>query len=106
MTFFLDHDVPDEIAYPLQALGHETVRLRDVLPKTASDAEALAHAHASGWIMVSCNRDDFLSLAKSQLHCGIVILIRRRTRTSEKSAVVRLIDRAGESGLRNNITFA
>lgn len=32
MTFLLDHDTPDDLAYSLNALGHKAVRLREVLP--------------------------------------------------------------------------
>jgi hypothetical protein len=46
------------------------------------------------------------SLAKSQPHCGIIILIRRRTRVAERAALIGLLDRATESGLAGNINFA
>jgi predicted nuclease of predicted toxin-antitoxin system len=106
MTFLLDHDVPDNIIFSLRALGYGVTRLRDVLPKEAADHEVLAHARQGKFILITCNRDDFLDLAKSQAHCGIVILIRRRTRVSERAALVGLIDRAGETGLTDNINFA
>ncbi|SRR5260221_6516904 len=106
MTFLLDQDTPDDLAYSLQALHHEVVRLREVPPIDTSDAEVLSHANARNWVMVTCNRDDFLTLALSQLHSGIIILIRRKSRVAERSALVRLLDAAGESGIRNNINFA
>ena len=31
MKFLLDHDVPDDIAFSLEALGHAVVKLREVL---------------------------------------------------------------------------
>ena len=106
MTFLLDHDVPDDITFSLQALGYGVTRLRDVLPKEATDTQVLAHAHQGKFILITCNRDDFLGLAKSQAHCGIVILIRRRTRVAERAALIGLLDRAGDSGLTSNINFA
>jgi predicted nuclease of predicted toxin-antitoxin system len=106
MTFLLDHDTPDDIAYSLQELGHQAVYLRDVLPIETEDSEILGYACKHAWIMVTCNRDDFLRLAKSEPHVGIIILIRKRRRASERAAIVRLLDKAGESGIANNINFA
>jgi predicted nuclease of predicted toxin-antitoxin system len=106
MTFLLDHDVPDDIKYSLQALGHHVIRLREVLPKEISDDQVLRQACRDKSILITCNRDDFLELGKSQPHCGIIILIRRRTRVAERSALISLLDRAGESGVVNNINFA
>ena len=106
MTFLLDQDTPDDLAYSLQTLHHEVIRLREVLPVGAADAEVLSHAHLHNWVVVTCNRDDFLALAQSQPHAGIIILIRRKSRVAERSALVRLLDGAGESGIKNNINFA
>jgi len=106
MTFFLDHDVPEDITHSLLTLGHRVTRLREVLPKEAGDQQVLAYACQAKAVLITCNRDDFLALAKSQPHCGIVILIRRRTRVAERAALVHLLDQAGESGLWNNINFA
>jgi hypothetical protein len=41
VKFLLDHDVPDDAAFSLEALGHAVVKLREVLPATASDDEVL-----------------------------------------------------------------
>ena len=106
MTFLLDQDTPDDLAYSLQTLHHEVVRLREVLPVDTPDTDVLSHAHAHNCVMVTCNRDDFLALAQSEPHAGIIILIRRKSRVAERSALVRLLDTAGESGIRNNINFA
>ena len=106
MTFLLDQDTPHDIAYSLQALGHQVVTLREVLPVDSCDEAVLSQAQANNWVMVTCNRDDFLALARSQPHAGIIILIRRSSRVAERSALVRLLDAAGESGIRNNINFA
>lgn len=41
MKFLLDHDVPEDLTYLLQELGHEVSRLRDVLsrrPKISSSS--------------------------------------------------------------------
>src|SRR6266849_3314265 len=44
MTFLLDHDVPEDITFSLNALGHRVIRLREVLPPEATDQQVLAHA--------------------------------------------------------------
>lgn len=59
MKFLLDHDVPDDLSYLLEQLGHEVTLLR-----------------------------------------------KRRSRGEERVALLRLPDRAGETGLRNNVNFA
>ena len=106
MNFFLDHDVPAELGRMLRLKGHEVQILREILPQETDDLSALRHAAGKGMIIITCNRDDFLKLAESELHAGIIILVRRRTRIAECASVLRLINRAGESGIRNNINFA
>lgn len=106
MIFLLDHDAPDDLAFSLEALGHQAFCLRDILPKETEDESILAHAYKQGWILITCNRDDYLTLAKIKSHNGIIILLRRKSRVAERAALVRLLDRAGESGIRNNINFA
>lgn len=82
------------------------VLLRDVLPVESKDREVLAHAKEREAILVTCNRDDFLALARKGAHSGIVVLIRRKSRIAECAALVRLIGRAGEEGLKGNVNFA
>lgn len=106
MKFFFDHDVPAVAARILRSAGFSVTELREVLDPTASDAEVLAHACCQEMILVTCNRDDFLALAARGPHAGIVVLIRRRSRTAEAGALLSLIRRAGESGLASNINFA
>jgi hypothetical protein len=45
-------------------------------------------------------------LGSERSHLGIVIVIRRRSRAQERAALLRLLDRATETGLTNNINFA
>lgn len=106
MTFLLDHDAPDDLVYSVQQLGHQVVRLREALPIKSSDAEVLRHAYSKRWIVITCNRDDFLDLAGKEPYSGIIVLIRRKTRVAERAALVRLLDNAGESGIVNNVNFA
>lgn len=106
MKFLFDHDVPDELKYLLEQLGHEVVLLREVLPTDATDEVVLQAAYQRDCVLVTCNRDDFLHLAATIPHHGVVIVIRRRTRADERAALFRLLERAGETGLRNNINFA
>ena len=106
VRFFLDHDVPAEIARVLRNEGHEVVELREVLNITSSDDVVFAYASTHEMLMLTCNRDDFLKLAAQQPHAGLIILIRRRTRQAECGHLLALLGRAGESGLRGNINFA
>jgi len=55
---------------------------------------------------MTCNRDDFLKLAGTQPHRGIIIDIRRKTRAEERAALLRLLEKAGETSVRDNINFA
>lgn len=106
MKFLLDHDVPEDLTYLLQELGHEVLRLRDVLPEEASDAAVLQFAHEHGYLLVTCNRDDFIELAQRQPRHGIIVIVGRRTRAAERAALFRVLERAGETGLTSNINFA
>lgn len=63
MKFLLDHDVPDDVVYSLVALGHEVHKLRDVLPTTTPDEQVLRMAAERSSILITCNRDDFVSIA-------------------------------------------
>jgi predicted nuclease of predicted toxin-antitoxin system len=88
VKFLLDHDVPDDLSYLLEQLGHEVVLLRKALPGDSSDEAVLRFAHDAGCILLTCNRDDFLHLAATHAHHGVVIIIRRRTRCDETAALV------------------
>ena len=106
MRFLLDHDVPEDAVFALVALGHEVLRLRELAPATASDEEVLRLAVERDCALITCNRDDFLELAGRSRHAGLIVLIRRRSRALERAALVRLIDAAGEVGIRGNVNFA
>lgn len=106
MKFLLDQDVPDDIEFTLTALEHEVLKLREVMPRTAQDEEVLRVAVERDCVLITCNRDDFLALTEKIAHRGLIILIRRRSRALERGALVRLLDSAGESGIRDNINFA
>jgi predicted nuclease of predicted toxin-antitoxin system len=102
----LDHDVPDDLSYLLTELGHDVTLLRTALPRDSSDEAVLRFAYEAGCIMLTCNRDDFLDLAATQPNHGVIIITRRRTRGEERAALLRSLDRAGETGLINNVNFA
>ena len=106
MRFLLDHDVPDDLTYLLRELHHEAARLRDVLQPEATDSAVLEFAGEHDSLLMTCNRDDFLKLAATQPHHGVIVVIRRKSRARERAAPLRLLERAGEAGLRGNINFA
>ena len=106
MNFFLDHDVPVELGRMLRLKGHGVQFLKEILPQETDDLSALRHAAKNNLVMVTCNRQDFLHLAGTESHVGMIIVVRRRTRIAECAAFLRLLNMAGESGIRNNVNFA
>jgi predicted nuclease of predicted toxin-antitoxin system len=104
VKFLLDHDVPNDLAFSLGPLDHPVVKVREIMP--ATDDEVLHFARAQERVLITCNRDDFIAAAKRVAHWGIIILIRRHSRALERAALIRLLDRAGETGIVNNINFA
>jgi predicted nuclease of predicted toxin-antitoxin system len=106
VKFLLDHDVPERIGDVLREENHSITRLREVLPMNSDDAEVLRYAAEHESILLTCNRDDFLALARNVSHYGLIVVIRRKSRLAECAAVLSLVRRAGESGLRGNINFA
>ncbi len=106
MRFLLDHDVPEDIVFSLEALEHDVVRLREVAEMTLPDRQVLELADEHERVLITCNRDDFLELFDDSAHAGLIILIRRRSRAHERAALVGLLDRAGEEGILRNLNFA
>jgi predicted nuclease of predicted toxin-antitoxin system len=106
VKFFLDHDVPAAVKDALARHGHEITRVTDTLPGDSVDELIFATAQQKGCVIVTCNRNDFLALAKEAQHSGLIILIRRRSAQLECTNLLRLIDRAGDQGLDGNINFA
>lgn len=72
MKLLFDHDVPDDTAYGLSAQGHEVFRLRDLIDPQTPDEEVLHYAAEHGYVLVTCNRDDFLAAARTIPHAGIL----------------------------------
>ena len=106
MNFFLDHDVPADVGRVLRLKGHTVELLEEALPKRTDDLAAMRYAAGRGLIIITCNRRDFLRLAETEPHSGLIILIRRRTRIAECAALLRFLERAGEAGISGNINFA
>jgi len=94
------------VARVLMEAGHNVLLLRNVMPKRSSDPAVLGYAVANGLLLITCNRDDFIPLARGRTHFGLIVLIRRRSRIVECANLLRLLDSAGESGLGGNINFA
>ncbi|MBI1727324.1 MAG: hypothetical protein HYR50_08645 [Candidatus Rokubacteria bacterium] len=59
-----------------------------------------------GLVLVTCNRDDVVKLGSERPHHGIVIVSPGRSRAHVRAAMLRLVERATETGLANNINFA
>jgi predicted nuclease of predicted toxin-antitoxin system len=106
VTFFLDHDVPRHIADLLRRHGHRAELVADVMPPDSSDDQVFAYAVKASAIMISCNRNDFLELASTLAHPGLIILIRRRSALSEAGHLLECLRKARQAGLAGNINFA
>lgn len=106
MRFFLDHDVPRHLADVLRRHGHEVELVPEVMSPTADDEEVFSYAVKKRAIMLTCNRNDFLALAAAHSHCGLIVLIRRRSTLAEAGHLLELLGKAGPSGLEGNINFA
>jgi len=106
VKFFLDYDVPSDVAWLLRREGHSVALLHDSLPRTTADPAVLEHATRNGMVLITCNRKDFLALAQTRVHRGVIILIRRKTRHAELAKLLSLVRRAGEEGLDGNLNFA
>jgi Domain of unknown function (DUF5615) len=48
VRFLLDQDVPEDLSYLRRELGHDVMRLRDVLPQDATDSLVLQASHDHG----------------------------------------------------------
>jgi predicted nuclease of predicted toxin-antitoxin system len=106
VTFLLDQHVPDAIGRVAVQEGHTVTRLREVLPPNADDSIVISFAHSRQFVLVTCNRDHFLSLVAHHPHAGLIVVIRRQSRVAECSRFLRLLRNAGESGIRNNVKLA
>ena len=74
MKFLFDHDVPDDMAYGLTALGHEVFKLLELIDPQTSDEEVLRLAAKNHYVLITCNRDDFLAAAQKIPHAGLIVL--------------------------------
>ena len=106
MKFLLDQDVPAEIGRVLARAGHEVVCERDVMAISAADDAVFEYAVEQGFVLVTCNRDDFIHLAAPRRHSGLIVVIRRKTRIMECAKLLHLLNVAGEVGIAGNINFA
>ncbi len=106
MRFLVDEDVAVEVDWALRQRGCDSVRVAEVLGFQTDDVDVWDYACREGFILITCNRQDFLELAGEAPGTGLIVLNRRRTRQSECSHLLRMIEAAGEEGLRGNINFA
>jgi predicted nuclease of predicted toxin-antitoxin system len=106
VRFLLDSDVPDVVARVVVQAGNEVLLLRNVLPKKSVDSAVLDYAAANALVLITCNRGDFIPLASTRAHSGLIILIRPRSRILECAKLLRLLASSSESGLAGNINFA
>ena len=106
MRFLLDEDVAVEVARCLQQAGHRVELVAEVLGTRTDDVDIWRQAVRTEAMVITCNRQDFLELAGTDPATGLIILNRRRTRPAECRHLLRLVEAAGEAGLKGNINFA
>ena len=106
MNFLLDHDVPVVIERVLVQSDHAVKKVANVVSPVAPDKDVFLYAVQEKRIRITCNLNDFLTLAKQSDHPGLKILIRRKTRIAECAALLKLLKRAGSQGIVHNINFA
>ena len=63
VKFLVDEDVAVEVARCLQQAGHEVALVAEVLGVRTDDVDIWHHAVRAEFIVVTCNRQDFLELA-------------------------------------------
>ncbi len=78
LRFYLDENLPIEIARQLKARGIEAITVRDLKQLGDNDASHLIRATEMGYVLCTQD-DDFLTLAASGMaHKGIVFGIQER----------------------------
>jgi predicted nuclease of predicted toxin-antitoxin system len=106
VRFLADEDVPIEAARCVRQAGHVVLLVGDKLGAGTDDVDVWRHAVQTQFIIITCNRQDFLRLAGTNPATGLIILKGRRTRQAECTHLLQLLTNAGESGLNCNINFA
>jgi len=79
MKFYLDEDISPRVSEILRKKGVDAVSAHEVDMLQASDAEQLSYAAAEGRVMVTRNRDDFITLTVQYFddlkpHKGLIIV--------------------------------
>jgi hypothetical protein len=91
---------------PVCAYRWFSTTLREILSVRVNDVEVFNYVCEHGSILITCNRDDYLSLAAKESNPRITILIRGRSRHVEWGHLLALLRRAGESVLLLSVNFA
>jgi hypothetical protein len=79
VKFYLDEDISPKVSAILRKKGVDAVSAHDSDMLQASDAEQLAFAAAQGRVMVTRNRDDYITLTVQffddlKPHEGLIII--------------------------------
>ena len=75
MTFLIDEDVAAEIDRSLRQDGHGTVRVAEASGFRTDDVDVWEFACRHGFVVVTCNRHDFLELAGTAPAAGLTTTI-------------------------------
>ena len=79
MKLYLDEDISPKVSVILRKKGLDAISAHETGMLEASDEEQLSFAAADGRVMVTRNRDDFITLTvqffeKLKPHCGLIIV--------------------------------
>lgn len=100
--FYLDHDVPTDLAVFLTGAGYPSVTVRQLGTRTSPDSFHLLEAARSGRVLVSHNKRDYILLNDAWLrwsrewsirpiHSGI-LLVPQISTTRLFAAIIELLD--------------
>ncbi len=110
IAFYFDENVVNQIAIRLRRKGYDALTARDAGMLGRSDREQFAFAIAEQRTIVTHNRDDFLELnsqylTRREMHCGIVILIRRNQVGEMVTRLLELLNQTTAAETENQLRF-
>jgi predicted nuclease of predicted toxin-antitoxin system len=68
-SFFLDHNVAEQVAQYLEEEGFETIRLKDVLVEDSADPVVATHCIETGQVLIT-HDNDFKTMRRRLLASG------------------------------------
>jgi uncharacterized protein with PIN domain len=75
VRFYANENFPLVTVRALRAMGHDVLTVQDAgnAGRAVPDDEVLSFAVAEGRVLLTLNRRDFIRLARSRAHAGIIV---------------------------------